>query len=160
MKQISHCLPPLTFSCQEVGCPRSGYRGGVRLFPHRSCHHSVPYRLLNPLPRCYCLPLLCRANQFYLLSFPKLGSRFEQLCPSLVRSFLESVFHQELCHPPPCCVSDRLTPRTFLPTNWTIRQWSSTSVGTGHSLPSSNGLPRKKCSVMKDHRIVVYRVYY
>ncbi len=23
--------------------------GSVRLFPHRSCHHSVPFRLLNPL---------------------------------------------------------------------------------------------------------------
>jgi hypothetical protein len=49
------CLPALTFPCQEVGCSRSGCRGSVRLFPHRSCHHSVPCCLLHPLPRCYCL---------------------------------------------------------------------------------------------------------
>jgi hypothetical protein len=41
-KPIAHCLPALTFPRQEVGCPRSSYRGSVRLFPHRSCHHSVP----------------------------------------------------------------------------------------------------------------------
>jgi hypothetical protein len=38
----SPSLPVLTFPCQEVVCPRSGYRGSVRMFPHRSCHHSVP----------------------------------------------------------------------------------------------------------------------
>jgi hypothetical protein len=67
VKPIAHCLLALPFPCQEVGCPRGGYRGSVRLFPHRSCHHSVPFYLLHPLPRCYCLPLLCRADQFYLL---------------------------------------------------------------------------------------------
>jgi hypothetical protein len=73
------------------------------------------FRLLHPLTRCDYLPLLCRSDRFYLISFPKLESRFEQLCLSLVRSSLKSIFHQTLCPPPSHCISDRLTPSVFLP---------------------------------------------
>jgi hypothetical protein len=114
VKSIAHFLPALTFPCQVVGCPRCGYGGSVRLYPHRSCHHSVPQPLLNPMTRCYCLPLLCRTDRFYLSSFPKFEVRFEQLCTSLVRSSLHSLLHQGLCHPPSQCISNRLTPSVIV----------------------------------------------
>ena len=62
VEPIAHCLPALTFPREKVRSAVhavvTGVTSSVRLFPHRSCHHSVPRRPLHPLSRCYCLPLL------------------------------------------------------------------------------------------------------
>jgi hypothetical protein len=51
VKPIAHCLPALTLPCQEVGCPRCGFGGSLRLFPLHSCHHSDSVRHLSA-PLC------------------------------------------------------------------------------------------------------------
>ncbi len=78
------CLPYLTFPREKVGCPRGSYQGSVRLFPGRSCHHSVPYRPLHPFPSVVDLPSRILPPPFSL----HFGWSYSSKCEAVPASFL------------------------------------------------------------------------